>query len=84
MADFAEKLKKIESNSFLFHYNKGDFQMWIKGTLGDEELAHKLSKLKSNLAPDRLRKQLLKTVNKRILELSRISRHRLAGLYVDE
>ena len=31
-----------------------------------------------------LRKQLIKLVYKRIIELSRISRHRLAGLYVEE
>lgn len=31
-----------------------------------------------------LRKQLIKLVYKRIIEISRISRHRLAGLYVEE
>jgi hypothetical protein len=84
LADFAEKLKKIEINSVLFHFPRGDFQSWIKSTLGDEELARKVSEVKSNLDAENLRKQLIKLVNKRIIELSRISRHRLAGLYVDE
>jgi hypothetical protein len=84
LADFAEKLQKIEINSVLFHFPRGDFQSWIKSTLGDEELARKVSKVKSNIDPENLRKQLIKLVYKRIIELSRISRHKLAGLYVEE
>jgi hypothetical protein len=84
LADFAEKLQKIDINSVLFHFPRGDFQSWIKSTLGDEELAHRISKIKSTLDADSLRKQLLKLVYKRIIELSRISKHKLAGLYVEE
>jgi hypothetical protein len=84
LADFAEKLQKIEINSVLFHFLRGDFQSWTKSTLGDEELTHRISKIKSNLDPENLRKQMLKLVYKRIIELSRISKHKLAGLYVEE
>jgi tyrosine-protein phosphatase YwqE len=84
LADFAEKLQKIEINSVLFHFPRGDFQSWIKSTLGDEELAHRISKIKSNIVAENLSKQLEKLVNRRIIELSRISRHSLAGLYVEE
>ena len=84
LADFAEKLQKIEINSVLFHFPRGDFQSWIKNTLGDEELAHRIYKIKSNLVAENLRKQLEKLVNRRIIQLSRISRHKLAGLYVEE
>ena len=84
LADFAEKLQKIEINSVLFHFPRGDFQSWIKNTLGDEELAHRIYKIKSNLVAENLRKQLEKLLYKRIIELSRISRHKLAGLYVEE
>jgi len=84
LADFAEKLQKIEINSVLFHFPRGDFQSWIKSTLRDEELARRISSIKSNLDAENLRKQLLKLVYKRVIELSRISRHKLAGLYVEE
>ena len=30
LADFAEKLQKIEIKSVLFHFPRGDFQSWIK------------------------------------------------------
>jgi hypothetical protein len=55
-----------------------------KNTLGDEELAHRISKIKSNLDAENLRKQLEKLLYKRIIELSHIYRHKLAGLYVEE
>ncbi len=84
LADFAEKLQRIEINSVLFHYSRGDFQAWINSTLGDEELSHRMSNLRSNISAENLRKQLLRLVKKRIIELSRISRHKLAGLFVDE
>ena len=84
LADFAEKLQKIEINSILLHFPRGDFQSWIKNTLGDEELARRISNIKSNLDAENLRKQMLKLVYKRVIELSRISRHKLAGLYVEE
>ena len=84
LADIAEKLQKIEINSILLHFPRGDFQSWIKNTLGDEELARRISNIKSNLDAENLRKQMLKLVYKRVIELSRISRHKLAGLYVEE
>ena len=84
LADFAEKLQKIEINSVLFHFPRGDFQSWTKNTLGDEELARRISNIKSNLDAENLRKQMLKLLYKRVIELSRISRHKLAGLYVEE
>jgi hypothetical protein len=84
LADFAEKLLKVKTDSILFHYSRGDFQAWIKTTLGDERLALRISKMQSDLSPGNLRKQLVSLVNKRVLELSRISRHKLAGLYVEE
>jgi len=52
--------------------------------LGDGELAHRISEIHSNLCPEELRKQLLKLVIKRVIELSRISRQKLAELFVEE
>ena len=77
-------VQKIEINLVLFHFPLGDFQSWIKNTLGDEELAHRISKIKSNLDAENLRKQLEKLLYKRIIELSHIYRHKLDGLYVEE
>jgi hypothetical protein len=52
--------------------------------LGDEELGHRIFNVQSNLSPENLRKQLLRLVKKRIIELSLVSRHKLAELFVEE
>ena len=39
LEDFAKKLDGIDAISLQFHYPRGDFQIWIKDTLGDSELA---------------------------------------------
>lgn len=53
-------------------------------TLVDEEIVHRISNAHSNLSPDNLRKQRLRLVKKRGIELSRVSRHKSAGLFVEE
>jgi hypothetical protein len=69
LPDFATKLEIIDENSVLFHYPRGDFQKWIQDTLGDEELANRMCFIQPNISGEKLRKQLVKTVQKRITEL---------------
>jgi len=35
LEDFADKLNRIDASSILFHYPRGDFQAWIRDTVGD-------------------------------------------------
>ena len=67
--DFLEKLKVVDVNSILFHYPRGDFQKWIENTLGEKELANRLCFIKTGLSGEKLRKQLLKIVKKRVDEI---------------
>jgi len=69
LSDFAAKLETIDENSVLFHYPRGDFQKWIQETLGDEELANRMCFTQPNIAPEKLRNQLIKIVQKRTSEL---------------
>ncbi len=47
LPDFAAKLGSIDDSSILFHYPRGDFQAWIKGTVKDDnELASKMCFMK--------------------------------------
>lgn len=66
LMDFAQKLETVDVDSVLFHYPRGDFQKWIKDTLGDKELTNQLCFIKINLSGEDLRKQLVKLVQKRI------------------
>ncbi len=69
MEDFAKKLKQIEVASIDFHYPRGDFQKWVSEVLKDNELANRLCYIKKEDSGEKLRKDILKIVQNRILEL---------------
>jgi alpha-amylase len=70
--EFVEKLQLVPVESVVFHFQRGDFQKWIKNTLGDDETATKIEQLKkwsSWSSEENLRKDILKAVEKRLSEL---------------
>jgi len=72
LSEFAEKLQTIPVESIVFHFQRDDYQKWIQKVLGDEELANRLDQLKqwpAYSSDENLRKELVKTVQKRIREL---------------
>jgi hypothetical protein len=69
LEDFVEKLDDIEESSILFHYPRGDFQAWIRDTVGDRELADKMCFIPQGISGDKLKQELLKMVQMRISEL---------------
>ena len=69
LEDFAYKLDGIDSSSILFHYPRGDFQAWIKKSIGDSELANKMCFIQQGISGEKLRQELLKMVKTRISEL---------------
>jgi len=69
LEDFADKLKGIDESSILFHYPRGDFQAWIRDTVGDSELADKMCFIQRGISGEQLRQELLKMVQTRISEL---------------
>ncbi len=69
LPDFAAKLETIDEQSLLFHYPRGDFQKWVQDTLGDEELTERLCFIQPNISGEKLRRQLVKIVQKHITQL---------------
>ena len=69
LEDFAHKLESIDEHSILFHYPRGDFQAWIRDTVGDRELADKMCFIQRGISGEQLRQELLKIVQTRISEL---------------
>jgi len=69
LEDFADKLNRIDESSILFHYPRGDFQAWIRDTVGDCELADKMCFTQRGISGEQLRQELLKMVQTRIREL---------------
>jgi len=70
--EFAAKLQTIPVESVSFHFQRDDFQKWLRNTIGDGELASRIDQLKqwpSGSSDENLRKELVKTVQKRLSEL---------------
>ena len=56
-----------------FHFQRRDFQNWIRETLGDKELADGIDKINANLSDQNLKEALLKIVLTRFVELQTLS-----------
>ena len=68
-----EELRVIEPQSVRFHFQRKDFQNWVKDVLGDAELAQRIDMIKTELTDQDLRNALLKTVLTRFTELQILS-----------
>ena len=71
LADFCEKMKTIETKSVTFHFERGDYERWIRETLHDNELARKLKRMKKSSSGEQLRNKILRSVRKRLNELQK-------------
>lgn len=69
LEDFAEKLVQIDVASIDFHYPRGDFQTWVRDVIKDNELADRLCYIQREVSGEKLRKDVLKIIEKRIIEL---------------
>jgi hypothetical protein len=74
---FEKKLQIIPVGSVNFHLQRGDFQKWMEDTIGDSELAKRVSLMKLTLPAEDLRKELLEILQTRITELKRELPHHL-------
>jgi len=69
LADFLEKLEKIQLKSIEFHFERGDFERWIRETLSDECLADEMSRIDRTILGEELRAAIQTVVEKRLEEL---------------
>ena len=72
LEEFADALRYVCSESIVFHFDRGDFQNWIRDVIGDEELAKKLDDIKTcgrHLAAESCRNEIMERVNVRLLQL---------------
>jgi hypothetical protein len=66
---FLKDLGRIDMISIRFHFERGDFQKWLRTTIGDEEFAQRIDNLDKKVSEETLRQQLTDIVQKRISEL---------------
>jgi hypothetical protein len=62
LSEFSSKLKIIPEESVKFHFQRKDFEKWIKYTIKDVALAERISRTKEGQSTEDLRKEILKTV----------------------
>src|SRR3990170_8148522 len=75
LADFCQKIRTIDVRSVDFHFKRGDFEEWIRGTLGDVELANeinKTNKINKTIQGEELRVKICQTVERRLTQLKKI------------
>jgi hypothetical protein len=72
LPEFCDRVNHVKVESLQFHVRRGDFEAWLK-SLGDEELAKKVTLLKNrNLTGEELREEMRKTVECRCTALSKM------------
>ena len=49
LEEFADALQYVCSESIVFHFERGDFQNWVREVIGDDELAKKLDDIKKEV-----------------------------------
>jgi hypothetical protein len=72
LLEFAKLLETIDEGSIVFHFQRQDFQKWIRDILGDSELASRIDKIKPTLSTQDLRNRLAETVQTRLIELENL------------
>ena len=71
LADFLGKLDKVPLKSIEFHFERGDFERWIKDILGDEHLAKMISEIDRQNHGEKLRATIRGIVRIRLQQLMR-------------
>ncbi len=69
LCSFLKDLGSIDLQSIKFHFDRGDFQKWLRNTIGDEELARIIDELDKRIPEENLGEKLADIVKKRISEL---------------
>jgi hypothetical protein len=72
LEEFADALQYVCSEAIVFHFERGDFQNWVRDVIGDDELAKRISDLKiceRHLAAEFCRKEIMERVHVRLLQL---------------
>ncbi|MHA2407635.1 MAG: DUF5752 family protein [Candidatus Ranarchaeia archaeon] len=62
LSEFAAKLQIVPTESITFHFQRKDFQKWIKYAIKDAALAERINRTKREQSAEGLRKDILRTV----------------------
>ena len=69
LADFVKKLETIDVRSVNFHFPRKDFEKWIRGVIGDADLALRIGRIRLGMQGEALRSEIMRVVKVRLNEL---------------
>lgn len=72
LLDFNHKVKTINIDSVDFHFKRGDFEKWIRATIGDTYLADKIAKINESVKGEELLTQMCEMIEERLTELRKL------------
>ena len=72
LPELSDRLKRIPLQAVEFHFERSDLIRWVDNTIGDKELASRLSLLDKTSNGEMLRKALVSMFDKRLSELEEI------------
>ena len=72
LADFCNAIRTIDVKSVEFHFKRGDFAIWIRGTLGDSELANEICGVSKTIRGEEIRTTIHQTVEARLTKLKKL------------
>ncbi len=72
LSDFCEKIKTADLKSVNFHFQRQDFEEWIRTTIEDSDLANELNEIKKSVQGEELRLRIYRVVEKRLEELKKL------------
>ena len=72
LADFCNAIQTVNIRSVEFHFKRGDFALWIRETLGDNELANEINRVSKTIQGEELRTTIHQTVETRLAKLKKL------------
>lgn len=72
LQDLAQKMRSINLGSVRFHFERGDFQRWIRTLLCDSELAEDIGVIKPYFSDEALRREIIAKIEEHIARLKEI------------
>ena len=70
--NFCNRIRLMDLKSVLFHFDRQDFEKWIKGTIGDAILADKIGKIKNSVNREEIRTEIHRIVEQRLFQLKKL------------
>ena len=72
LADFCNAIQTVDVRSVEFHFKRGDFELWIRETLGDKELAYEIDRVSKTTRGEELRTTIHQIVDARLIKLKKL------------